>query len=154
MTEFMHWLSASIFQLVESTALIGSLAFTAISLRADLKSRKAENLIRITENHRTLWLHFQDHPELSRVLEAHADLVAHPVTPQEQRFVILIILHLFTTYKTMKSGLYPKLDGVEEDVGSLFTLPIPSTCWKRVRPLQDRDFVAFVDGCIQDHAPT
>ncbi len=143
----MSWLAGS-GQLIEALALIGSLCFTAAALRADVKTRRAENLIRITENHRTIWLHFQDHPDLSRVLEPTPDLLASPVSPKEHRFVILLITHVFTAFKTTQAGLYPDLEWQDEDVGCLFRLPISRAVWLNVRHLQDRDFVRYIETCV------
>ena len=60
MNEWAYWLSAHGHDWIQSVGIIGGLVFTALALRADTKSRRAENLIRITENHRALWTRFDE----------------------------------------------------------------------------------------------
>jgi hypothetical protein len=143
------WMVSYGLQAVESVAVAAGLCFAAIGFLADARSRKAENLIRVTESHRTLWLYFSDHPELARILQREANLVSTPMTVSEERFVILLIAHVFTAFKTTQSHLKVRLEGQDDDIGELFSLPIPMAVWCRVRHLQDHDFVTYIEHCVQ-----
>lgn len=150
MSDWAHWFSAHGHDWIQSVGIIGGLAFTALALRADTKSRRAENLIRITENHRALWMHFDSMPALRRVLDQHPDLVAQPITHEEARFVQFLILHLHTTFQLAKGGLYRQPATIEDDVRTLLALPLPKTVWKALKAFQDEDFVAFIEKALRD----
>ena len=149
MDEWMAWMMVYGFQAVESVALVASLCFAALAFRADFQSRQVENLIRITESHRALWLHFSGHPELARVLKSGLDLQIAPVTGDEQRFVILLIAHIFTAFRTTQSRLYATPEGQDQDIGELFSLPIPQAVWQSTKYIQDRNFVDYVEHCVK-----
>jgi hypothetical protein len=74
MSEVMEWMAKYGFQLIQSAGVIAGLCFSAAAFRASAKITQAENLVRVTENHRALWLHFSDHPELERVIRRNVNL--------------------------------------------------------------------------------
>lgn len=94
-----------------------------------------------------------DHPELARVLDASADLSRQPITVVESLYVGLTIQHLGSAYQAMKGGIMIQQDGLCDDVRSFFTLPIPKTVWKETEPLQNKDFVRFVESCLNSVNP-
>lgn len=154
MDEWALWFSAHGHDWIQSVGIVGGLAFTALALRADTKSRRAENLIRITENHRALWTRFDEMPSLRRVLDPHPDLDTNPITHEEARFVQFIILHLHTTFQLARSGLYRQPTNIEDDVRSLLTLPVPRNVWDSLKSFQDRDFVDFVESALRQETAT
>jgi hypothetical protein len=137
------------FEVVGAFGALAGLVFTAVSIRAETHTRRISNLIALTEGHRDLWKVFIDRPELGRVLSRGIDLRASPVTASEERFVLLLILHLQATFRAMEDRLLPRPEGVRRDVRTLFLMPIPAEVWKRFRALQDADFVRFVDDCLR-----
>lgn len=153
MNEWAHWFGAHGHDWIQSVGIIGGLAFTALALRADTESRRGENLIRITENHRELWTRFDETPSLQRVLDPRADLDAHPITHEEARFVQFLILHLSTTFELAKGGLYNQPKTVEEDVRYLFSLPLPKAVWADLKPLFESSFVDFIERSTQGRRP-
>lgn len=148
MNEWAHWFSAHGHDWIQSVGIIGGLVFTALALRADTKSRRGENLIRITENHRALWTRFDEMPSLKRVLDPYPDLNTHPITHEEARFVQFLILHLNTTFQLARGGLYSQPTTIEADVRSLLSFPLPKAVWSAIKGFQDEDFAAFVDGAL------
>jgi hypothetical protein len=54
-------------------------------------------------------------------------------------------------YRAMKEGMFVQVEGMREDIKELFLLPIPKSVWKRIGPLQERDFARFVDACLDAH---
>jgi hypothetical protein len=141
------WVAQNWFNVLSAIGIIASLLFTADSLRSATKSQRIANLLTITENHREIWRVFSERPELSRVLNPSADLAKHPVTRQEEIFVISVLLHLSSVYHAMKDELLIKLEGLRRDVGILFSLPIPKAIWEKMKQLQNDDFVKFVEKC-------
>lgn len=133
--------------LIGALSALAGLLFTAVSIRAETHTRRIGNLINLTDGHRDLWKVFIQEPRLERVLAPGVDLLAVPVTAIEERFVLLLILHLHATYRAMQDKLLPRPEGVRRDVWWLFSLPIPAAVWERYRVLQDDDFARFVDDC-------
>jgi hypothetical protein len=142
------WMIEHGFEIVGAFGAFGGLVFTAVSIRAETHTRRVSNLIALTEGHRDLWKFFIDHPELRRVLSQGIDLQAAAVTAPEERFVLLLILHLQTTFRAMQDRLLPRPEGVRGDVRTLFSMSVPAEVWKRYRAFQDADFVRFVDDCL------
>jgi hypothetical protein len=131
-----------------TAGIIASLLFTAVSLRADTKSRRVSNLITITQSHREMWKVFIENPTLARVFDPGADIAQSPVTREEEIFANLVLVHLSSVYQAMKSELLTSLDGLQRDVGAFFTLPIPMSVWEKNKLLQNQDFAEFVDECL------
>lgn len=135
------------FTVLQSAGIIGGLLFTGIALRRDAKGRRIENLIAITANHRDIWRDLYHRPELARVLRAPVDLVRKPISREEEVFVVAVILHMNSVYQATKEGLFQKLSGFPQDIRWIFSHPIPSVVWEKIKSLQDQDFVAFVEAC-------
>jgi hypothetical protein len=139
------------------TIVFGSgLWFTAFSIRKDAQARKAEtkarkaaNLLAITANHREIWKEFLNNRKLERVRDAAADTAEQPVTNAEHVFVTLVILHTNSVYYVMKDDLVVDYEGVRQDIGQFFSLPVPNAVWTSAKPLQNQDFAAFVDDSLK-----
>lgn len=144
---FGYWLSENWFTLLETGSIVGSLLFTAFSMRADTKTRRITNALAITQNHREIWAEVFDKPELSRVLDVTVDLDEMPLRREEQIFVNFVILHLNSVFDAMKHKLIIKPEGLHRDVGRFFTLPIPRAVWKKMKSLHEDDFIEFVENC-------
>ena len=144
---FGDWISHNWFALVHTGAVSGGLFLTGIAFWLDARARRVANLIRLTEQHRELWERMCSQPELARILDPDADLVKSPVTAEEELFVIFVILHLSNSYYGMRAGFFQKPHGLRRDIELFFSLPIPSVVWEKVKELQDRPFVSFVERC-------
>lgn len=149
---WLEWIGEHWFDLLQSVGIIGSLLYTGLSLRIDARVRRVNNRFAITEQHRGIWTQFYRRPELARVVKTKIDLTSAPVTEDEELFVTLVILHLNSVYYAMKDGVFLKPEGIQKDVASLFSLPIPRDVWERSKPLQDREFVRFVEECLRGGA--
>jgi len=79
------------------------------------------------------------------VLAKDVNVAQMPVSREEELFVTTLILHLSTVYRAMKHGEFVKLEGLQKDVAEFFALPIPEAVWKKIKPLQDRNFVRFIE---------
>lgn len=147
--EWLHWIEQNGFVLLQSVGIIGGLLFTAISLRVDATVRRVGNLIKLTQHHRDIWTRLYTRPELSRVIHRKPNLSQKPVSYAEQLFVNLLILHLNSAYQAMKNGMSVTPEGLQKDIQSFFSLPIPKIVWERSKGFQDRDFVQFVESCLR-----
>ncbi len=142
---WLDWLGENWTHLLEGTGIVSGLWFSVITMSRDEKSTRVTNLITLTREHRELWMEFYRRPELWRVMDAKADLRHTPVTLGEALFVKQLIQHLHATYQAMRQGVFIEVEGMRSDVRDFFALPIPHALWPDLRPLQNRDFVAFVD---------
>jgi len=143
-----EWISANWFTGLSAIGIVGSLVFTAVSLRSETKTRRIANLLTLTQNHRELWSELFRNPNLTRVLDPTPDLSNHRITRDEKIYLNMVIQHLGSAYEAMKSGLVIKPEGVSQDVRGFFSLPIPLAIWEKVKLLQNDDFVEFVERCL------
>jgi len=144
----MSWLAQHGFTLLQSAGIIGSLIFTGLQLNLDARSRRVENRLDITRQHREIWRNFSSDPTLSRVLIEHADLDTTPITQHERVFVTSIILHLNAAFTAYREGMAPIPEGLSADVQEFFSKPIPSSVWNESKQMRDAEFRRFVDSVI------
>lgn len=145
----LRWLAENWFTLLNAVGVVGSLLFTGYSLRSETKTRRIANLLTLTRNHREIWTEFYRNPHLKRVLSENVDLVKRPITRAEEIFVNLVVQHLNSSFYAMRDRLEIKPEGLRQDVGAFFTLPIPQAVWVKLKLLQDDALVEFVENCRQ-----
>lgn len=151
---FSEWVGQNWLSLVQMGALGGGLLFAGTAVILDARARRIGNLIQLTQQHRDLWERLYMQPDLARILDPTADTVKSPVTVEEERFVIFLILHLGNTYYATRAGFYQKLPGLRKDIERFFSLPIPHAVWEKVKDLQDESFVRFVEMSLSGPAST
>ena len=151
---FWDWLTHEWFTLLQSASIVSGFLFTAFALRSETKTRQISNALAITKNHREIWSTLFYNPKLQRVLDSEIDLKRSPPKREEQIFVNLIILHLNSVFDAMKDKLVLKPEGLREDVGKFFALPIPNAVWNKMKLLHDKEFVSFVESCRTEHSRT
>jgi len=144
---FGDWFSNNAFDLISAIGVIASLCFTAVSLRSETKTRRIANLLAVTANHREVWKIFLHNKALARVRDASTNIATNPTTDAERVFVGMVIQHVNSVYQAMNDQLVVKLEGLRRDIAQFFALPIPSEVWEKLKPLQNDDFVAFVESC-------
>jgi hypothetical protein len=144
-----NWFAENWFNLISAVGIVGSLLFTAVSLRSETKTRRIGSLLALTDSHRELWAQIFEHPELARVLDAEANLSKQAMTLEESLYVGLAIQHLGSAFQAMKGGIVIRQDGLCDDVRAFFSLPIPKTVWASTKKLQNGDFVKFVESCLE-----
>lgn len=142
-----RWIANNWPALLNAGGVIAGLVFTALSFRAEARARRVSNLIEITKGHRDIWTELYRRPDLKRVLDGGVDLGRVPMTREEELFVTLLVHHLNNSYQAMKNGVFIKPDGLRRDIFRFFSLPIPQTVWEKLKPMQNDDFVAFVESC-------
>lgn len=139
------WLDHNWFALVQTSVLASGLFLLSFASFFQARARRITNLIKLTQEHRDLWERMYSQPELVRILDAKADLRTKGITPEEQMFVIFIILHLNTTYFATRAGLFQKQHSLGKDIERFFSLPIPRAVWEKVKVLQEPPFARFVE---------
>ena len=144
----LYWLAENWLNLAQTIGIVGGLVFTAHALRRDEKARTITNTIAVNEQYSRIWHEFYERPELARILKKDVDLNKQPVSNDEALFVKTLLLHLDVVRRTMKAGIFVKIQGLQKDIRDFFTLPIPKSVWETIKPFQDGDFVAFVESCL------
>jgi len=145
------WVAQNWFTLLQSLGIIASLLFTAVSLRADTKTRRVDNLFVINASHREVWMRYAERPELHRVLSARADPRRDEITREEEIFVNSVLFHLNGVFYAQRTGLAFNMEGLRSDVRWFLSLPIPKLVWEKSKTLQNTDFIAFVEACRLGH---
>jgi hypothetical protein len=148
MTDVIGWLAEHGHTLLSGIGIIAGLGFTAASFRADTRSRRLSNLVKLTEQHRDIWEELQRKPHLGRIKDTNVDLYTKPVTVEEAQFVTLLILHLHCWYRAILEGEVRSPEGLARDVQSFFNRPIAAWVWKQNRGFYDQDFAGFVERLI------
>ena len=143
------WFAENWFDLLSTIGIVASLAFTTHSLRAETKSRRISNLIRLTQSHREIWTELLKHPKLARVLAAQPPIAEEPITIQEEILVNLIIQQLHAAFHAMSDRLVIRQQQLGRDITDFFSLPIPHAIWEKNKVFQNDDFVAFVGKCAR-----
>lgn len=145
MPHILAWLGIHAFDLLSAVGIISGLAFTAVSFREDTRSRRLNNLVRLTEQHRDIWEESQKNPKLARIRDPKADLYTKPVTADEAQFVMLLMFHLHCWYRAIEGREVSSLEGLEKDIRNFFGRPVPRHVWEERKAFFDRDFRQFVD---------
>ena len=148
MAPLLSWLKENWFPTLQGVGIVAGLAFTAVSLRRDAKGRKRTDALALMQQHRELWSEVHRRPELGRILQGTADLIANPITVTEQEFLNLVIIHFNTGWQLAREGKLLKLETLAVDAGGFFSLPLPRAVWEQTKSAREREFVAFVDGCL------
>src|SRR5437660_10851603 len=140
---FLEWASHNWFSLLQSVGIIGSLLFTGLTLRQDVKERRTSHDLAITKAHRELWTNLYKRPSLARVLDPNADLSSQPITQEEEMFVLLLVVHLNTALEVLRSETPD--EALRQDIRWFFSLPIPKAVWEKVKGRQEPAFARFVE---------
>jgi len=145
------WAKDNWFSLVQGTGIVGSLLFTAVSLRIGTKARKVSDILTLSREHRELWREVRYRPELARVSRKEVDLIATPITNEEEAFLNLVFVHFNTGWMLASAGSLLSLDTLAADVAAFFRLPIPRSVWEETKAFRDRGFVLFVETTLASH---
>lgn len=147
--EIYHWIGDHGFSLLEAIGIICSLTFTGAAFCRDHRSRRIENLLNLTQNHREIWKELLRDQRLRRILDATVDPGPEPITREEEIFVTLVVQHLNFVFYAIRDELTIDPSGLRRDVRQFFSLPIPKRVWDELKGLQNREFVEFVEECLR-----
>ena len=138
------WLAQNWLDLVQTAGVAGGLAVAVATLRLDVRVRRTEVALSLTEAHREIWERLIEQPWLGRVLDPSADTSTAPPDAVERRFVQLIILHLAAVREAVSEGAYRESPGMEEDVRGFLSLPIPRLVAEDILPFQTEEFQTYL----------
>lgn len=141
------WIAEHGLQALQAAGIVGGLLFTGFSFRQSVRVQRAQFLINITQQHRTIWLKVFDSPKLKRILSKSPPRGPTP-TQDERLFVNLIILHVTSTLYAMRKGILDKPAGFDVDLAEFFSLPIPAVVWNDMKHLRDRRTVRYVESLL------
>ena len=151
-----EWVLENWLNIITAVSSIGGLWFAGFAIHKDAKVRKDEtkarkgaNQLTITANHRELWKVPLLYPALTRVVDPLADVEKHPVTPEEEFFMSMVISHTSSTFVVLNDELLTAQEGLRRDVRSFFSLPVPNAVWLKTKRLQNQDFAAFITSCLK-----
>jgi len=136
-----QWFADNWFNLLSSVGIW----FAAYTIHVDAKARRIANFLTIISNYRETWKECFRNQELARVLDASADVANKPVTSLEELFVGLVIAQMSSVYYAAQNDLVIKLEGARQDMAQFLSLPVPKAVWLKTKPLQNHDFVAFIE---------
>lgn len=148
-----EWLAQNWFNALSSIGIMGSFWVGILALRSAARAAQVSNLLAVTASYREIWKDYHARPGLARVLDAAADVPSRPVTPEEDLFVRQVIFQLATFFYASRGGLLIDQAGARRDVRDFFSLPVPRAVWEKSKPLQNRDFAAFVDSSLERQKP-
>jgi hypothetical protein len=140
-----EWLLNNWFTILQSLGIILGLIFTATSIRQATASRRASDLLTLSERHQNLWSELYRRPELHRIWEREVDLVSSPPSVAEQDFLKLVFTHFYTGWLLARTGALLPMKALKEDVRNFFLLPVVRSVWADAREGRDPEFVRFVD---------
>jgi len=142
--------SFSMMDLIQSIGIVAGLLISAETTRRDVRAQQTTALFTLTEQHRELWSEVLVNPALVRVLRSDIDVKVNQPTEREKIFVTLLILHLDSTYKAIKAGLFKEPSSLSLDINNFLSLPIPSQVWFANKSMRNADFVRWVEKHMQD----
>jgi hypothetical protein len=144
-----EWLAANWFISIQAAGIAAGLLFNAAALRMDVRVRRTEVILALTEAHRDIWEKLIEQPSLNRVLDPEAKVHAYPPTPAEKRFVQLVIHHLAAVRQAVKERAYDASPGMDEDIRGFLALPIPRVVADGMLPFQAPDFQEYLHGLME-----
>ncbi|MEI7935178.1 MAG: hypothetical protein WCK27_00685 [Verrucomicrobiota bacterium] len=151
MAGILSWFQSNWSSVIGAAGIIGSLLFTAASVRADAKNRAITNLLALDERHRALWGEVKQRPELKRILSEKVDIAAQPLTPEEDVSMWQIIQQFETGWQVERILNRGELKLLARDAGDFFRLPLPRAVWEKIKEFRNPKFVRFVERALDRH---
>lgn len=133
---------------LQPIGIVGSLIFSGIALRNDVRSRRLENRIKIAEGQREIWFAALQDPSFERIRRNEVDLELFPITAAENRLVRALFQHVLLTYEASASGQLGDIGDFGKDVSQFVSRPIPRQVWTEIAPYQPPRFRRFVESLI------
>jgi hypothetical protein len=145
----LSWVNSNWSSVVGAVGIIGSLLFTAGYFQDDSKNRLVSNLLAIEERHRALWSEAQKRQDLKRIFSDRADVLAEPVSTEEDLFLRRVILHFETGWRLEKVLNRGELNLLAKDTAEFFRLPLPRAVWEKKKQFRNPRFVRFVERALR-----
>jgi hypothetical protein len=143
------WVNSNWSSVVGAVGIIGSLLFTAAYFRQDSRNRLVSNLLALEERHRALWSEAQKRQDLKRIFSRDADVLAQPVSTEEDLFLKRCILHFETGWRLVRIVDGSELKALALDAAEFFCLPLPCAVWEKSKKFRNLKFVRFVERALK-----
>jgi len=145
MADLVPFLESNWINLVQSTGIVASLLFAAVTIRREARTHKMTTLLALDQQHRELWSELHQRPELARILSLEVDLVGQPVTIAETEFLNTVFVHYCTGWRlAAEHGVFSE-DDLRRDIADFLARPIPLQVWRQTSGTREQRFVAFVE---------
>jgi hypothetical protein len=141
------WLVDNWFNLVQTLAILVTLALTRSTIRSSARATHAANELAIASANREVWGQLITNPQLATVFREKLD-DGEEISGEEERFVLQFIQHLAAGYEILRIGGIPARHGVRRDIHDTMRAPVFQEVWTKYKVYQSPAFVEFVDGCI------
>ena len=141
--ELLEWIIAHWVSLFEHGAIAVGLLFTGLSYHVDTKERRLNHHLRFTEQHHKILSDLITNPQTARIFDTKSSVAT--LTEQELHGVNFLLLHLQSSFRANKAGLYRLPEQLDSDVMEFLSMPIPKAAWSQLKPSYNKDFVRFVD---------
>jgi hypothetical protein len=142
------------FNLIQTISIVMGLLFTGVTLRREISSRRLSNLLALKQEHRELWNTIHERPELSRIMKADLDLLASPMTEEEEVFLRQLVVHVAVSWQLIQQGTPLDLQSFRTDVSEFFNLPLPKKAWQMVKTSQEKKFRQFLESATSPPVPS
>lgn len=153
---FISWIQSDWPDVVAAVGIIGGLLFTGVnmmftaaSFRADAKNRLISNLLSLDERHRMVWGEVKQRPELKRILAENVDMIAQPLTPEEDVSMWQIVQQFETGWRVERILNRGELKFLARDAANFFSLPLPGAVWEKIKKYRNPKFVKFVERALE-----
>ena len=150
MVGFSSWVNENWFNVVQTAGVVGSLLMAAGAASREAKAREIENILTLSEHHRSLWGAIGGKPEFQRIFNRNTETLTKPVTMNEELALNEIFAHYLTGWRVASAGGITTLRELSDDVADFFSLPIPRAVWERTKKHRNRRFVRFVQNSLKD----
>lgn len=145
MADLSLFLESNWFNLVQSTGIVASLLFAAVTIRREARAHKMTALLALDQQHRDLWSELHRRPELARILSHEVDLVGRPVTTAEAEFLNTVFVHFCTGWRLAAEHGILSGDDLRQDIADFLARPIPLQVWRHTTGVREQRFVSFVE---------
>lgn len=145
MAASLSWLEQNWLNLLQTLGIIGSGLLTTAALRRETRARKLGYFLSLAQQHRELWSEAHRRPELTRIFQREADLVANPVSVVEEEFLNLVIVHFHTGWLFAKDTAFLEHEAIATDARTFFSLPLPQAVWNSTRAAREPKFIRFME---------
>ena len=146
------WVDVNWFNVVQTVGVIGSLCFTATTVRNDTKARREEtkaravsNIIALSQRHREIWAGTYQPDDLKRIMLEEIDLTAKPATMAEIEYLRGRAVDFEDGWRIALINEPEVLDLLALDAAEFFALPLPRFVWEKAKQFRNPKFVKFVE---------
>jgi hypothetical protein len=138
--------------LLQSVGIVVSILLSAFLLIRDRNSRRLANYLQLIQYHRDIWKMTLELDGLDRVASRDPALRNEKPTAREAQFLTFIFLHMTCSFELAKQQQIITIEQLHFDVTQFLSAPLVAAFWKERKQYYNRDFAAFVDGCVEPQA--